>query len=190
MEYLQPIKTLEGKVTLYRNLLIATVAILIVALIAIPASVSQGNPVLVQSADRVTIAKNEPWNLSVLRIEEFLKQYIRSRFQWNEGNFDEQKKNLKSLVSDAVFTRLKDSLSAFESLNKNHKARSDFVLEGYGFSNEKHKIEARIIRVLHIGKVAAATPLTIQISYQDTAITPDNPYGLVVTGLTESDGGQ
>ena len=187
MEYLQPLKILESKVALYRNLLAVSAFLLATAMVIVPMTTLEGNPVIVRSADSVSLAKKEPWKLSITRIEDFLNRYLASRFDWNEVTFGEKRDNLKSIVAEGVFVKLKDSLAAFESLNKSQKARSYYVLEGFAFANEKHQIEAHISRVLRIGKLALATPLVIQIEYRDVAITESNPYGLQISALSESE---
>lgn len=187
MEYLQPVKTLENKISLYRKHLLAVYALLFVSVAIAPKLATEGNPILIRDGKMVRLAEKESWQTSVTRIEEFLNHYLATRFEWNETNFDQKREELKKITSEAVYSKLKDSLAAFEALNKSQKASSYYVLEGFGFSNEKHQIEARITRVLRIQKLALATPLVIQIEYRDRALKDGNAFGLSVSALNESE---
>ncbi len=187
MEYLHPIKILETKLKLYRVALIACAACLLASVIVTPVLSRNGNPVLIQGERGIRITEREPWKTSVTRMQEFLNDYLATRFEWNEANFSEKGEHLKRITTETVFAKMKDSISAFETLSKSQKASSYFILEGFGFSNEKHQIEARISRVLRIGKLALATPLVIQLEYRDVPLKNENPYGLVVSAINESE---
>jgi hypothetical protein len=155
------------------------------AIVGIPAALRGGPYIVTENAEFSRLAESRPWEVSVARIEGFTRQFLQKRFEWNSSNFDSQKERLALFVTAPVLNRLKDSLNAFRSIAHNQGARCFYVLKRLGFSNSQRKIKAHAIRIIRIGTVATATPMTVRISYQDSKLTHDNPYGLDVIGFEE-----
>jgi hypothetical protein len=187
MEYLKPIETLEKSVSSYQKIIIALIVLVGVTATVISYLSRESNPVLVQIDSSINLAKVESWKLSAARMEAFTRAYLGSRFEWSETTFDQKKTMLATLTDAGIFSKLKDSVNAFEAIAKNQKAASYYILEGFWFSNTDHKIEARLTRVLRIQEAALATPLIVHLTYIDAPLTPENPYGLKVSALDESE---
>lgn len=185
MEYLKPIEDLRSSLTLYKKLTIGLAILLSLAIVGVPFALRSGPYVVTEQGDLSQLAQSRPWEISVARIEGFTKQFLKSRFEWDAKHFDQQRGQLELLTTDVVFGKLKDSINSFRSLAQNQAARCYYLLEGFGFSNSQQKIEARIVRVIRIGAIATATPLTIRVSYRDAKLTRENPYGLAVSSLEE-----
>jgi hypothetical protein len=185
MEYLKPIEMLNQTIKRYHIGLLSLIILLGLSLIVVPEMTRNGNPLIVDTDAGAQVTHVSPWKLSVERINQFTKAYLTHRFEWAPETFSKEKSNLKVLVSDKVFAKLKESFVAFESLAQNQSAKSYYVLEDFGFANEKRIIEARVTRVLRIKDVALATPLSILINYDETSVTEANPFGLIVTAVKE-----
>lgn len=185
MEYLNPIKQLEHLIKRYQIALVVLALLLGIAIIAVPALSRSGYCIVVEQDGLATLAATKPWKVSAARVEGFLKSYLSARFEWTPETFSKSKETLKVFTSDAVYSKLKDSLASFESIAQNQQAKSHFILEGFGFANAKRRIEARVTRVLRIKHLGLSTPLVIRIAYEDVAVSQTNPYGLVVTGVEE-----
>ena len=187
MQYLKPIENLENKISLYQKISIGLFLLLAVALIAIPESARKSNPILIRTEKGLVLSEVEPWKLSAARVDQFSRAYLSNRFVWSESDFDQKKLNLSRLTTPSVFTKLKDSLQTFESMSKNQKAKSYYVLEEFHFSNEERKIALQITRVLRIRNAALATPIRIEMTYSETSLSPDNPYGLLIETVNEQE---
>ncbi|MCM0606266.1 MAG: hypothetical protein KA715_09260 [Xanthomonadaceae bacterium] len=155
------------------------------AIVFIPVILTNRPFVIVDDDSIHRMLKTKPWEVSVFRIEAFTKQYLISRFEWNNDTFSKREALLKTLTDEAVFKKLKASISSFQSLAQNQKAKCFFTFEGFGFSNSEKKIVAHISRVLRIGTMAAATPLIVRLTYRESSVSPENPYGLQVVGVEE-----
>lgn len=185
MEYLNPINQLEQMLKRYQIALCILVVLLGIAIVAVPTLSRSGYCIVVEQDGLATLAETKPWKISAARIESFLKNYLSSRFEWSAETFSKSKENLKQLTSEAVYSKLKDSVASFEAIAQNQQARSHYVLEGFGFANAKRTIEARVTRIVRIKHLALSTPLVIRIFYEDTAVSQTNPFGLIVSGLEE-----
>ena len=187
MEYLKPIEVLEQTIARYKTILYSLVALLGLSLILVPQIVKQSNPVIVKTKDGAILAPVSAWSNSIDRLEGYTNAYLAARFNWKPETIEEKKTELKNLTTDAVFSKLKESIAAFQSLAQNQQAKSYYVLEDFSVSNASQKIEIFATRIIRIKNVAAATPLHILISYQESAITQTNPYGLAISGIDESE---
>lgn len=190
MEYLKQNENLEESLRLSRVTVAFLALLLLLTVVILPGSVRRSNPVLVQSESGFALANVEPWRLSSVRMDAFTKAFLSARFEWSEDSFPEVKKTLSEFVDAAVLEKLKDSVQAYEGLARNQKAHCYFVLESPPiYDNEHSKIEAHVTRVLRIQNTVLATPLIIEFSYASAPITAENPYGLKVISLSESEVG-
>jgi hypothetical protein len=185
VQYLTPLENLEKTVARDRRIIIGLFALLAVAIGFVPQIVKKSNPLLIRTEKGIVLSEVEPWKLSVARIEEFSRAYLSDRFVWSEADFADKRKNLSAITNPEILSKLKDSIQAFEALSRNQKAKSYYVLEEFHFSNEEKKIVVQMTRVLRIQSAALATPLRIEISYTEAPLSPENPYGLVVTSVDE-----
>jgi hypothetical protein len=185
MEYLKRIEAIEKGVSSKDRMIFALMALFGLFMIVIPQALKNSNPVVIQTQTGAEIATTTPWKLSEARIERFTNAYLAARFQWDAKSFVDQRKQLGILTDDAVLTKLK----AFEGLAQNQDARSYYVLESPPSWDGRQKIEAHVTRVLRIQSAALATPLVVRLSYMEAPVTPENPYGLRVTELDESQPG-
>lgn len=185
MDYLTPLETQKNTIKRFQQFTFVILILLGIAMLAVPAIIGRGPVVVIDTQDYMHVVKSKPWNVTISRIEGFTKLYLSSRFEWVKNNFSEKKEVLSKVTDETIFKRLKDSIGSFESIATNQNGKSYYVLEGYGFSNEKRKIEARITRVLRMNNLAVATPFTVRLSYKETSVSESNPYGLVVDGLEE-----
>ena len=189
MKYLSPIENLEKTISRDRKLILLLIALLALAVTVIPLAMKKGNPLLVRTEKGIVLSEVEPWKLSVARIEGFTRAYLSSRFEWSEADIAQKRQAVSNFVSPAVFAKLKDSIVTFETLARNQKAKSYYVLEDFHFSADDHTIEAKITRVLRIQNAALATPLLVGISYSDATLSPENPFGMHATSLNEAEVG-
>jgi hypothetical protein len=185
MEYLTPLENREKRIARDKKIIIGLFALLAVAIGLVPEIVKTSNPLLIRTEKGIVLSEVEPWKLSVARTEEFSRAYLSDRFAWSDADIIDKRKSLSAVTTPEVLSKLKDSLQAFEVMAHNQKARSFYVLEEFHFSNEDKKIVVVITRVLRIQSAALATPIRIEISYRDAQLTPENPYGLVVTSVDE-----
>jgi hypothetical protein len=187
MQYLTPLENLEKTVARDRRIIIGLFLLLAICLVFVPQVVKKSNPLLIRTEKGIVLSEVEPWKLSVARMEEFSRAYLSDRFVWSENDFGQKRKNLSEILSPEVNLKLKDSLQAFESLTRNQKAKSYYILEEFHFSNEENKLSIQVTRVLRIQNAALATPLRIDMSYSEAPLTSENPYGLVITSLSETE---
>ena len=185
MEYLKPIEQLQASVKRYQVIVVALIAVLTLSILFTPIISKNGNPLVLVQDGMAELAETKAWQLSIYRIEGFAKAYASARFEWTADHFSKKTEILKSLVSRSVFQKMKTSVTAFQAIAEKQSGKSYFVWEGLGVSNLKKKIEIKLIRVILIKEVPLATPLTIRLSYEDTAITKENPYGLLISGIEE-----
>ena len=113
MMYLKPIEVLEATIKRYQIALFGLLGISALCVIVVPTMIKNGNPLLITTNSSIELAHTAPWKLSVERFERFTKRYLSDRFEWDLGNFAETKADLKNMVSDNVFGKLKESLSTF-----------------------------------------------------------------------------
>jgi hypothetical protein len=185
MEYLKPLNTLQEMVKRDQKIIYALCILLGVSLIGVPLLFKNG-PYLVKDQESFSsVVKASPWKLTVTRLDEFCKFYLNTRFEWAPDNFKNKEDRLQQITSKVVYQKLKQSLTSFQSIADNEKARSYYILENDSFSNVDHKIEANVIRVLKIKNIAVATPYTVRLSFQESIVTEANPYGLILNGIEE-----
>ncbi len=187
MEYLRPIEQLKQLAKLYQVAILVLAGLLGISLVAVPSIVKKENPIVINEDSVARIAEVDPWKITTTRMEGFAKLYLLNRFEWNREDFSRKKEKLKSITTDSVYQKYKESFTQFEALAQNQAAKSYYVLEGFGFSNAQKKIEVRITRIIRIRNVGMATPLTVRLSYQETAVNAENPYGLIIDGIEESE---
>lgn len=188
MEYLKPIEQLKARNKFNQGVIYGLLVLMGLLLIAVP-QILKGEPFLLKTTDDFpTVVQTEPWKLSVSRIEGFSHEYLEARFHWSAPTMPKAKDRLKAIAGDVVYAKLKDSIAANEALAQNQKAESYFVMEKPPtFSNTLDQAEMHITRVFRIRSVALATPLLIRFSVKQSAITEQNPYGLVLDELDEEE---
>ena len=189
MQYLKPLDDLEKKIAYSNKIIIGLFFLLAVAIGLTPQIVKKSNPLLIRTEKGIVLSEVEPWKLSVARVDEFSRAYLSDRFLWSDADFSDKRKNLSVITDPQAMVKLKDSIQAFESMARNQKAKSYYVLEDFHFSNDERKITLQITRVLRIQSAALSTPLAIDISYREAPLSAENPYGLVVTAIDEREVG-
>lgn len=189
MEFQSVIDHGRSQVKFYRVLCIALLAIVGIQAVVVPTAIQSGPYVINDMDSFFSLSKSEPWKLTVGRMEGFLKLYLTGRMDWSKENFDSRKKILSTISSDSVQSKLKDSLLSFGAMARNQDVRSFYVLEGYRFSNEKKVIEANVSRIIRVGSTGVVTPIRVSIGFTEAAVTEENPYGLKIIALTESEVG-
>jgi hypothetical protein len=186
-EYTHPSRDLQGALARSHRALYVLGSLLALSIVAVPWILRQG-PVVVMDQDGYShMVRSKPWQLTVSRMEGFTRLYLLNRWEWSPEDFDAKRASLEELVVPTILPKLKDSLQGLSSLSKAQQARSYFVLEGWGFSNADHKIEARIDRVIRIKSAAVATPMTVRLIVQEAPVTESNPYGLKIESLEEAE---
>lgn len=186
-DYIHPIRDMQGALTRSRHALYVLGALLALSILAVPWILRQGPVVVLDQDGFFRTAHSKPWQLTTSRLEGFARIYLAARWEWTSETFDERRKSLQEILVPELIPKLKDSLQGLESVAKLQHARSYFVLEGWGFSNEKRKVELRIIRVIRIRNAAISTPMMIHLVLQESPLTETNPYGLLVESLEESE---
>jgi hypothetical protein len=187
MEYLKPIEQLKARIKFDQGIIFGLLVLVGLLLIAVP-QILKGEPYLLKTTDDLpTIIQSEPWKLSVSRTEAFSHEYLEARFHWSASTISKTRDRLKIIAGESIFSKFKDSLSANDSLAQNQKAESYYALEHQEFSNALDQAEIHITRVLRIRNVALATPLVIKFSVKQTAVSEQNPYGLVLDELDEEE---
>ena len=185
MEYQSTIEILQSQLKFYKALCVLFI-VLVVAQIAL-ASINKG-PYVVQEKDSFfSVTESEPWKLTQVRIEGFLKLYLKVRMEWSKDDFESKRSLLNQIASDPVQTKLRESLNAFSAMAKSQDMRCFYVLEGYRFSNEKKIIEARVSRIIRVGNTGIVTPIQVAISYDESSVSKENPYGLKMISVEESE---
>lgn len=187
MEYLKPVEHLRQLARFYQALVFIMAGLLAISLVAVPSIVKKENPVVINEDNIARIAEAEPWKVTNARMDAFTRFYLSSRFEWTASEFAAKKHKLKSITTDSVYLKFKESFSQFEILTQTQNAKCYYAFEGFGYSNAQKKIEAHVIRVLRVHNLAMATALTVRISYEETAVSATNPYGLIVNGVEESE---
>lgn len=193
MDFQNAIDQHRSQIKFYRLMCVSLTLVIGILAVIVPSSLKNG-PYIIQDNDSLfSISRSEPWKLTTSRLEGFLKLYLTARFDWFQGNFDARKELLRTILDESPFTKMKDSIVSLGLLAKNQDARGFFILEGYRFSNEQRIIEAKVSRIIRVGTVGALTPLLIRLHYAETAVTEQNPYGLIIKSLEETEirqGGQ
>ena len=187
VEYLKPIEQLKARNKFNQGVIYGLLVLVGLLLIGVP-QIMKGEPFLLKTTDDLpSVVETEPWKLSVSRIEGFSHEYLETRFHWSAATIGKQRDRLKAIAGDAIYAKLKDSVSANEALAQNQKAESFFVLEHPAYSNTLDQAELHITRVLQIRDVALATPLVIRLSVKPAPITEQNRFGLVLDELDEEE---
>ena len=57
-------------------------------------------------------------------MEGFAKAYLTNRFEWNREDFARKKEKIKSITTDSVYQKHKESFTSFESLTQNQDAKA------------------------------------------------------------------
>jgi len=185
MEYQSTIETYRSQVRFYRALCLAFIAM--VGAQVVFGAIDRGPYVVKETDSFFSVSQTEPWKLTIERVEGFLKLYLKGRMEWSKDDFDSKRSLLFEISSEAVQGKLKDSLLSFGAMAKNQDMRCFYVLEGYRFSNEKKLIEANVSRIIRIGNTGVVTPIRVVIGYDEASVTEQNPYGLKVISLDESE---
>lgn len=185
MEFQSTIESYRSQLKFYQilSLVFATTVGIEAVLFA-----TQKGPYFVRENDSFSVVtQSEPWRLTTERIEGFLRLYLDGRMHWSKEDFDSKKALLSAITSETVQTKLKDSLVAFGAMARNQDMRSFYVLEGHRFSNEKKIVEAQVSRIIRIGATGVVTPIQLVITYDEAAVTEQNPYGLKIVSIDESE---
>jgi type IV secretory pathway component VirB8 len=185
MEYQSTIDIYRSQVRFYRALCFVFIAM--VGVQAVLASLKRGPYIVKDSDSFFTVVQSEPWKLTTIRIEDFLKLYLSGRMEWSKDDFEFKRKLIDGLSSRAVQAKLKDSMAAFEAMARNQDMRCFYVLEGYRFSNENKVIEANVSRIIRIGVTGVVTPIRVVIGYDEAPVSEENPYGLKVVSIEETE---
>ena len=185
MNYQNKLETDQKQILFYRWLCLALVAT--VGVQEILSSIDKGPYFVKENDSFFTVSRSEPWKLTVERVRNFLNLYLKGRMEWSKEDFESKRSLLSEISSEAVQSKLKDSLVTFEAMAKSQDMRSFYVVEGYRVSNERRIIEATVSRVIRIGTTGVVTPIRVIICYDESAITENNPYGLKVISLDESE---
>ncbi|MGK5083421.1 hypothetical protein WDW37_08940 [Bdellovibrionota bacterium FG-1] len=187
MDYLKPIEQLKSRIKFNQSVIFSLLVLIGVLLVVVP-HVLKGEPYLVEAVDGLPqILKSEPWRLSTSRIRGFSRAYLEARFHWSPESMGQARSRFEPLTTEAVFAKLKDSLSVNEAIAQNQKAESFYIIERETYSKAMDGAELQITRVLRIRNVGIATPLIIKLTIQAAPITDQNPYGFVVSGLEEEE---
>ncbi len=160
-----------------------------IAVIGVIMPISQNSgPYVIQESDRIsTVSRSMPWRLSTERITGFLHHYLAARFEWSNETFELKRKTLQVVTTDSVYSKLKESIIAYSAITKSQNARGFYILEGFQYSNEKRIIEALVSRVIRVGNTGVVTPLKILIEFDEARLNEQNPYGITITSLNESE---
>ena len=185
MDYLKPIEQLKSRIKFDQGVIFSLLVLLGVLLVAVP-HVLRGEPYLVEAVDGLPqVLRSEPWRLSTSRISGFARAYLKRDSTGPPRPSPRAALVLEKLTTEAVFSKLKDTVSISEALAQNQKADSFYVIEREAYSKAMDGAELQATRILRIRNTAIATPLLIKLTIDAAPITDQNPYGFVVSGLEE-----
>ncbi len=187
MDFNNMVDSHRSQIKFYQLSCLALIAVLGLLAVVVPSSLKTGPYVVHESDSLASVAISEPWKLTVGRVEGFLKLFLGARFEWSKETFDQKRSLLQAISTDAVISRLKDSIIGYGAVAKAQDARGYYLLEGFRFANEQHLIEAQVSRILRIGNTGVVTPLKLKLTYEDAAISDANPYGLRVKSVEEGE---
>lgn len=177
----------RSQIKFYQAFSLGLIIVLGILAVVVPSSLKNGPYIIRESDSIATVTRAEPWKLTVGRIEGFLKLFLSARFEWSKESFEQKKTILKGISDEAPFNKLKDSITSYGAIAKSQDARGYYVLEGYRFSNEQKLIETQVSRVIRIGTTGVVTPLMIRITFEESALSDGNPFGLRVKAIEERD---
>ena len=185
MDFNNAIDIHRSQIKFYQIACLALIGVIAILAVIVPSAMKSG-PYVVRETDTLsTVVRAEPWKMTVGRVEGFLKYFLSARFEWSKENFDTRKDELKTVVTDQVFSKLKESIVGYGAIAKSQEAKGFFVIEGFRFSNDQHIIEAQISRIIRVGGPGVVTPLVLKLTYEDTSVSDANPYGLRIKAIEE-----
>ncbi len=187
MDFKNIIDSHRSQIKFYQLSCLALISVLGILAVIVPSSLKSG-PYIIQETETVsTVIVSEPWKITVARIQGFLRLFLNSRFEWSKENFEQKREILKTIVSDSVFNKLKDSVANYGSIAKFQDARGFYVLEDFRLANQQHVIEAQVSRIIRLSTTGVVTPLRLRLIYEETTISNANPYGLRVKAIEEGE---
>ena len=187
MDFNNMVDSHRSQIKFYRASCLALIGVLALLAVVVPTSLKTG-PYIIRESDTVSsVIQSEPWKVTAARIEGFLRLYLSNRFEWSKENVDQKRDAVRTLVTDGVAAKLKDSMVSYSTIAKAQNARAYYVLEGFRFSNERRLIDAQVSRIIRVGTTGVVTPLQIRLVYEDSAVSGQNPYGFRVNSIEEVD---
>ncbi len=187
MDFNNMVDESRSQVRFYQAICLSLIGLLAILAVIVPSSLKNGPYVIQEASTASAVSVSQPWRLSVARIEGFLKMFLSNRFEWTKETFDQKKSQLKNIVTEAVQTKLKESIVGYGAIAKSQDAKGYYVLEGFRFSNEQHLIEAQVSRIIRLGTTGVVTPLVLRLVFEDMSVSDANPYGLRVKAIEEGE---